>query len=112
MDEATKTALRVCTFKGSQNIALYIAQQQGFFAAQSLDVTIEYTTGSASQLAGLVRGDYHLVSRWHLITLSTLTTIPLRLGLTQLLRSHSRIWQRGKIGGDRATTSHRCACCL
>lgn len=61
MYEATKTPLRVCTFKGSQNIALYVAQQQGFFATQGLDVTIEYTTGSASQLAGLVRGDYNLV---------------------------------------------------
>jgi ABC-type nitrate/sulfonate/bicarbonate transport system substrate-binding protein len=61
MDEVTKTALHVCTFKGSQNIALYVAQQQGFFAAQSLDVIIEYTAGSAAQLAGLARGDYHLV---------------------------------------------------
>lgn len=53
--------LRVCTFKGIQNLALYVAQRQGFFAARDLSADISYTTGSAPQLAGLARGDYDLV---------------------------------------------------
>lgn len=54
-------ALRVCTFKGVQNLPLYVARDEGFFAAQNLDVTITYTTGSAPQLAGLARGEYDLI---------------------------------------------------
>lgn len=53
--------LRVCTFKGIQNLALYVAQREGFFAARDLHVEESYTTGSAPQLAGLVRGDHDLV---------------------------------------------------
>ena len=55
------TALRVCTFKGLQNLPLYVARDQGLFAAHDLDVGITYTAGSAPQLAGLARGDYDLV---------------------------------------------------
>lgn len=55
------TALRVCTFKGIQNLPLYVAREQGYFAAQGLEVTVEYTAGSAPQLAGLARGAYDLV---------------------------------------------------
>lgn len=57
----TETRLRVCTFKGLQNLPLYVATRQGFFAARGLRVEIAYTTGSASQIAGLARGDYDLV---------------------------------------------------
>ena len=55
------TALRVYTFKGIQNLPLYVAREQGYFAAQGLEVTVEYTAGSAPQLAGLARGAYDLV---------------------------------------------------
>lgn len=53
--------LRICTFKGLQNLPLYVARQQGFFASHDLDIEITYTAGSVPQLSGLVRGDYHLV---------------------------------------------------
>ncbi len=61
MHEAARTELRVCTFRGLQNLPLYVARQQGFFAKQALDVEIVYTTGSVPQFTGLVHGAYHLV---------------------------------------------------
>jgi ABC-type nitrate/sulfonate/bicarbonate transport system substrate-binding protein len=59
--DAPRTRLRICTFKGMQTLPIYAARRQGYLAAQGLDVEIVYTTGSASQLAGLARGDYHLI---------------------------------------------------
>jgi ABC-type nitrate/sulfonate/bicarbonate transport system substrate-binding protein len=53
--------LHICTFKGLQNLPLYIARQQGFFATQGLDVEITYTAGSLPQLAGLASGAYQLI---------------------------------------------------
>jgi NitT/TauT family transport system substrate-binding protein len=53
--------LRICTFKGLQNLPLFVARQQGFFAGQGLDGEIVYTAGSIPQLAGLVQGVYQLV---------------------------------------------------
>lgn len=53
--------LRICTFKGLQNLPLYVAQRQGFFAQQGLEIEISYTAGSKAQLAGLAYGDYDLV---------------------------------------------------
>jgi ABC-type nitrate/sulfonate/bicarbonate transport system substrate-binding protein len=61
MDEIARTRLRVCTFKGLQNLALYAAIKQGFFALHGLEVEIIYTTGSVAQLSGLARGEYHLI---------------------------------------------------
>ena len=61
MDEIARTRLRVCTFKGLQNLALYVAIRQGFFALHGLEVEIIYTTGSVAQLSGLARGEYHLI---------------------------------------------------
>jgi ABC-type nitrate/sulfonate/bicarbonate transport system substrate-binding protein len=53
--------LHICTFKGLQNLPLYIARQQGYFATQGLEIEITYTTGSLPQLAGLARGEYQLI---------------------------------------------------
>src|SRR5205085_6564380 len=53
--------LKICTFKGIQNLPLYVARQQGFFAQQDLQIDITYTTGSIPQLAGLVREEYQLI---------------------------------------------------
>lgn len=55
------STLRVRTFKGLQNLPLYVAQRHGFFAAHGLDVEVRYTTGSAAQIAGLVHGDDELI---------------------------------------------------
>ena len=53
--------LKICTFKGIQNLPLYVAMQQGFFAQQGLYIDITYTVGSIPQLAGLVHGEYQLI---------------------------------------------------
>jgi ABC-type nitrate/sulfonate/bicarbonate transport system substrate-binding protein len=53
--------LRVCAFKGAQNLPLYVAQVQGFFTACDLAVELLYTAGSAAQFTGLARGDYDLI---------------------------------------------------
>lgn len=61
MNTATHTRIRICIFKGLQNLALYAAQEQGIFAAHKLDVEIAYTTGSKPQLAGLAHGEFDLI---------------------------------------------------
>lgn len=53
--------LHVCAFKGLQNLPLYVAQREGYFARLGLAVAISYTTGSAAQLAGLAHGEYQLI---------------------------------------------------
>ena len=53
--------LKICTFKGIQNLPLYVARQQGFFLQQGLDIDIAYTAGSIPQLVGLVREEYQLI---------------------------------------------------
>jgi len=53
--------LKICTFKGIQNLPLYVARQQNFFAQQGLHIDITYTTGSIPQLLGLVRDEYQLI---------------------------------------------------
>jgi ABC-type nitrate/sulfonate/bicarbonate transport system substrate-binding protein len=61
MDQQQFSELRISSFKGLQNLPLYVAMRQGYFAARGLAVELTYTTGSAAQLAGLVRGDYQLI---------------------------------------------------
>ena len=53
--------LKICTFKGIQNLPLYVATQQGFFAQEGLGINITYTAGSIPQLVGLVREEYQLI---------------------------------------------------
>ena len=53
--------LKICTFKGIQNLPLYVATQQGFFAQQGLHIDTTYTAGSIPQVAGLVREEYQLI---------------------------------------------------
>jgi ABC-type nitrate/sulfonate/bicarbonate transport system substrate-binding protein len=55
------TQLHICTFKGLQNLPLYVSRQQGLFAQRKLDIEISYTTGSLPQMTGLARGEYHLI---------------------------------------------------
>jgi ABC-type nitrate/sulfonate/bicarbonate transport system substrate-binding protein len=55
------THLRVCSFKGLQNLPLYVAMRLGRFAAHALDVEVHYAVGSAQQVAGLARGEYELI---------------------------------------------------
>jgi ABC-type nitrate/sulfonate/bicarbonate transport system substrate-binding protein len=53
--------LHMCTFKGLQNLPIYVGKMQGYFATQGLDIEITYTAGSLPQLAGLARGAYQLI---------------------------------------------------
>lgn len=53
--------LRVCTFKGLQNLPLYVGRHEGFFELHGLDVEIAYTVGSVPQMAGLAHGEHHLI---------------------------------------------------
>jgi ABC-type nitrate/sulfonate/bicarbonate transport system substrate-binding protein len=59
--DASAARLRVCTFKGLQNLPLYVAERLGRFAARALAVDVRYTTGSAAQLVGLAQGEYDLI---------------------------------------------------
>ncbi|HEU5347657.1 MAG TPA: ABC transporter substrate-binding protein [Ktedonobacterales bacterium] len=61
MDQETAFQLRVNSFKGLQNLPLYVAMREGYFAMRGLAVALTFTAGSAAQLAGLARGDYHLI---------------------------------------------------
>jgi ABC-type nitrate/sulfonate/bicarbonate transport system substrate-binding protein len=61
LGQGSLTALRVSSFQGLQNLPLFVAQREGYFAAEGLDMQLSYTTGSAVQLAGLVRGEFELV---------------------------------------------------
>lgn len=61
MPKTAPTHLRICTFKGLQNLPLYVARQQGFFDARGLDIEIIYTAGSRPQVAGLASGEYDLI---------------------------------------------------
>ncbi|HLY30835.1 MAG TPA: ABC transporter substrate-binding protein, partial [Ktedonobacterales bacterium] len=61
VDTNCLTSLRVNTFRGLQNLPLYVAHHHGFFAEQRLRVEVSYTTGSTTQLARLARGDYELI---------------------------------------------------
>src|SRR5258708_20429637 len=61
MPKTAPTHLRICTFKGLQNLPLYVARQQGFFDAHGLDIEIIYTAGSRPQVAGLASGEYNFI---------------------------------------------------
>lgn len=62
MDQSAPiTRLRVNSFKGLQNLPLYVAQREGYLAARGLAIDLTFTGGSAAQLAGLARGDYDLI---------------------------------------------------
>ncbi|MGZ3672797.1 MAG: ABC transporter substrate-binding protein [Ktedonobacterales bacterium] len=61
MQQRTSDKLRINSFKGLQNLPLYVAMREGYFATRGLEIELTFTTGSAAQLAGLARGDYDLV---------------------------------------------------
>lgn len=55
------TQLEICTFRGLQNLPLFIAIRHGFFASRGFDINVRYTSGSAAQIGALVRDEYELV---------------------------------------------------
>ncbi len=61
MTSADPTTLRVRAFQGLQNLPIFAAQRQGFFARAGLDVTLSFSNSSAEQLATLARGELELI---------------------------------------------------
>ncbi len=58
---ASNSRLRINSFKGLQNLPLYVAIREGYFAARGLVIDLTFTAGSAAQLAGLARGEFDLI---------------------------------------------------
>jgi ABC-type nitrate/sulfonate/bicarbonate transport system substrate-binding protein len=52
--------LRVKVFPGAQNLALFAALEQGFFARQGLDVDLQFTQNSLELREGLARGAFDI----------------------------------------------------
>lgn len=61
MSQAAPATLRICSFRGLQNLPLYVAAREGFFRREALAIELSYTNGSAPQLGGLARGAFDLV---------------------------------------------------
>ena len=57
---AAETRIRVNVFANPQNIALYAAQQKGFFTRHGLAVEIQFTPNSRAQRTGLVQGAFDI----------------------------------------------------
>ncbi len=89
--------LRVNSFKGLQNLPLYVAMREGYFAARGLEVELTFTTGSAVQLAGLARGDYDLVQTAP-DNVINVDTQPIAFGLDPASAPHIMMVLGGSIG--------------
>jgi ABC-type nitrate/sulfonate/bicarbonate transport system substrate-binding protein len=57
---AQDARLRVNTFPGPQNLALFVAQDKGLFAKRGLSVEISFTPNSQAQRDGLVKGAFEI----------------------------------------------------
>lgn len=97
MHHGTSNHLRINSFKGLQNLPLYVAMQEGYFASCGLDVELTFTTGSAVQLAGLARGDYHLIQTAP-DNVINIDTQPLAFGLDPASAPHVVMVLGGSIG--------------
>ncbi len=53
-------SLSVITFAGGTDLPLWVAQRQGFFARQGLEVQLSYTPGSVYQMSNLIAGHYDI----------------------------------------------------
>jgi ABC-type nitrate/sulfonate/bicarbonate transport system substrate-binding protein len=57
---APPTMLNVIAFAGGWNLPLWVAQRQGFFEQQGLDVRLAFTPSSGALIGGLMSGRYDL----------------------------------------------------
>src|SRR5262249_29156441 len=57
---SAEVRLRVNTFPGPQNLALFVAQDKGLFAKRGLAVEIIFTPSSQAQREGLVKGAFEI----------------------------------------------------
>ncbi len=103
MDEGKTMRLRVCTFKGVQNLPLYVAERQGFFAARGLSVDVIYTAGSTPQIAGLAGGDYDLIQTAP-DNVIHVDNNPAAFGLDRATAPHIVLLCGGSVGALRVNT--------
>src|SRR6266550_5391862 len=89
--------INICTFKGLQNLPLYVARQQDFFAQQGLHIEIIYTTGSIPQVAGLVREEYQLIQTAP-DNVINVDNNPIAFGLDQATAPHVIMLLGGSVG--------------
>lgn len=52
--------LEVIVFEGAQNLPLFAAQKQGFFAERGVDVNVQFTPNSWVLRDGLAEGRYRI----------------------------------------------------
>ena len=52
--------IRMINFAGGFNLPLWVTQRQGFFAAEKIDVKIDFTPGSTYQLTHMIAGTYDM----------------------------------------------------
>ncbi len=57
---ATLQKLTVNVFPGGFNWPLFVARDQGFFAREGLEITVQPTTGSVAQMSGLAAGKFDI----------------------------------------------------
>jgi ABC-type nitrate/sulfonate/bicarbonate transport system substrate-binding protein len=65
---SAEVRLRVNTFPGPQNLALFVAQDKGLLAKRGLAVEIIFTPSSQAQREGLVNGAFEIAQagvEWH-----------------------------------------------
>ena len=53
-------AIRLINFAGGFNLPIWMTQRQGLFAAEKIDVKIDFTPGSTYQLTHLIAGTYDM----------------------------------------------------
>jgi ABC-type nitrate/sulfonate/bicarbonate transport system substrate-binding protein len=53
-------AIRIINFAGGFNLPIWMTQRQEFFAAEKIDVKIDFTPGSTYQLTHLIAGTYDM----------------------------------------------------
>ncbi len=58
--QGAEAPLRVITFAGIQNLAIYVAQAHGFFAKRGLTVDLQFTPNSQVLREGLAKGTYDI----------------------------------------------------
>ena len=52
--------IRMLNFAGGFNLPIWMTQRQGFFAAEKIDIKIDFTPGSTYQLTNLIAGSYDM----------------------------------------------------
>src|SRR5262245_27890981 len=52
--------IRMINFAGGFNLPIWMTQRQGFFAAEKIDVKMDFTPGSTYQLTHMIAGNYDM----------------------------------------------------